>query len=315
MRLSLVILVSLLAACATTPATTFPPPTPAEASASSTPVPLAPSPTTVPSPTLAPTPLASGTAAPVVEPPLTEECAASAGTVESVSIPSSTTAPIRTRIYLPPCYASLHDRRYPVLYLLHGQGFTEDQWERLGAVTGADELIGAGKIAPLLIVMPRDPGERFDPALVEAVIPYVDSTYRTVEERAARAIGGLSRGGGWAVHFGLKYADRFGRLGLHSPAVFYDDEYNLLEWGRRLRDRPKPAVYLDVGEGDGNRRSPAWLAQVFTWFDFQHIYIVRPGGHSERYWARHVREYLQFYAAEWREATWSAAAEVEQGGP
>jgi enterochelin esterase-like enzyme len=269
----------------------------------------------VPSPTIAPTPLASATTAPLDEPPFTEECTASAGTVESVSIPSPATGPIRTRIYLPPCYASQRDRRYPVLYLLHGQGFSEDQWERLGAVAGADELIAAGEIASLLIVMPRDPGEGFDPALVEAVIPYVDSRYRTVDERAARAIGGLSRGGGWAVHFGLKYAERFGRIGLHSPAVFYDDEYNILEWGRRLRDRPKPAVYLDVGEGDGNRRSPAWLDQVFTWFDFGHTYIVRPGGHTERYWAKHMREYLKFYAADWREATWAVAGEALEARP
>lgn len=229
-----------------------------------------------------------------------------------MSILASAAGPIRTRIYLPPCYASRLELRYPVLYLLHGRGFTEDQWERLGAVAGADELIAADEIAPLLIVMPRDPGERFDPAFMEAILPYVDATYRTVDEREARAIGGLSRGGGWAVHFGLKYPNRFARLGLHSPAVFYDDEYSILEWGRQLREQPKPTVYLDVGDSDANQRSPAWLDQVFTWFDFDHTYLVRPGSHTERYWAKYVREYLRFYAADWRDAPWSntsAAAE------
>ncbi|MDW8326406.1 MAG: alpha/beta hydrolase-fold protein [Anaerolineales bacterium] len=279
---------------------------------------VTPSPTTAPPPTLTLTTPAPTIAAPATEPTelsVTEACTSRVGTVESVSIPSPDTGPIRARIYLPPCYAGHRERRYPVLYLLHGRGFAEDQWERLGAVAGADELIAAGEIAPLLIVMPRDPGERFDPALVEAVIPYVDSTYRTVAERAARAIGGLSRGGGWAVHFGLKYAETFGRLGLHSPAVFYDDEYNILEWSRRLRDRPKPAVYLDVGEGDGSRHSSAWLDQVFTWFDFRHTYIVRPGGHTERYWAGHVREYLKFYAADWREATWNTERDAAEPAP
>jgi enterochelin esterase-like enzyme len=260
-------------------------------------------------PPVEPTPVA---VTPTAEPLPAENCAAAAGTVKTVSILASAAGPIRTRIYLPPCYASRLELRYPVLYLLHGRGFTEDQWERLGAVAGADELIAADEIAPLLIVMPRDPGERFDPAFMEAILPYVDATYRTVDEREARAIGGLSRGGGWAVHFGLKYADRFGRLGLHSPAVFYDDEYSILEWGRQLREQPKPTVYLDVGDSDANQRSPAWLDQVFTWFDFDHTYLVRPGSHTERYWAKYVREYLRFYAADWRNAPWSntsAAAE------
>lgn len=259
------------------------------------------SPTRLPAPTL--TPSAIVTAAAVgesVESPAAGSCAATTGTVESVRIPSPATGPIRARLYLPSCYAERPAERYPVLYLLHGKGFTEDQWERLGAATGADELIAAGEIAPLIVVMPRDAGESFDPALVDAILPYVDAHYRTLDDRATRAIGGLSRGGGWAVHFGLKYPERFGRIGLHSPAVFYEDERNILEWGRQLRDRPKPAVYLDVGDGDGNQRSPAWLDQVFTWFDFGHTYIVRPGAHTERYWAAHVSEYLRFYAAGWR---------------
>jgi len=314
MRLNYLISLLLLTACA---APTPPPPASLLPGETAVPPPSSPAPTlppTVAPPWPTPTvkaPVASQTA----EPLPTEDCTASAGTVELVSIPAAATGPIRARIYLPPCYASRPDQRYPVLYLLHGRGFTEDQWERLGAVSGADELLAAGEIAPLLIVMPRDPGERFDPALVEAILPYIDATYRTVDERAARAIGGLSRGGGWAVHFGLKYADRFGRLGLHSPAVFYDDEYRILEWSRQLRDRPKPAVYLDVGEGDANLRSPAWLDQVFTWFDFPHTYIVRPGGHSESYWARHVREYLRFYAAAWRDVTWSSADRADPESP
>ncbi|MGQ0601100.1 MAG: alpha/beta hydrolase [Anaerolineales bacterium] len=244
--------------------------------------------TTVPSPTPAPTAV----------PPCTDVT----GTITSTSIPSPLTGPITTRIYLPPCYAQ-SKARYPVLYLLHGKGFTEDQWERLGVATAADELIATDTIAPLIIVMPRAPSsDRWDEALALTVVPYVDTTFRTVSERAARALGGLSRGGGWAVHIGLQFPEMFGRLGLHSPAVFYGDEGKLLNWGRAIfkAGGPAPAIYIDVGEGDRDGQSAAWLDQVFTYFNWKQTFIVQPGGHSEKYWSQHVRDYLRFYAADWR---------------
>ncbi|MBL8058098.1 MAG: esterase family protein, partial [Anaerolineales bacterium] len=198
----------------------------------------------------------------------------------------------------------------PVLYLLHGLGFTEDQWQRLGVTAAADELIQAGAIAPLIIVMPRDRrDERLDPALVKDLIPYIDAHYATLAARPARALGGLSRGGGWAAHFGLRYPEVFGRVGLHSPAVFYGDEGNLLEWARQLKAKPKPTVYIDSGENDATIRSPVWLDQVFTWFKVEHTFIIQPGGHTEQYWSKHVRDYLIFYAADWR------SLRLDEGGP
>lgn len=260
-----------------------------------------------PSPTLPPTgtplpPTSTPTPTPTITPlPSPTPCADEQGTVASVRVPSPTLRyEIDTRLYLPPCYAAKSER-YPVLYLLHGLNFKEDQWEQLGVAAAADELIASGAIAPLIIVMPRDRRDaRLDPALVKDLVPYIDATYRTVNAREARAIGGLSRGGGWAVHFGLKYADTFGRIGLHSPAVFYEDELNILEWARLLKDKPKPAIYIDTGENDATLRSPVWLDQVFTWFEFGHTFIMQPGGHTETYWAAHVRDYLKFYAADWR---------------
>jgi poly(3-hydroxybutyrate) depolymerase len=60
------------------------------------------------------------------------------------------------RIYLPPCYDEKPDERYPVLYLLHGQTYTDDQWLRLGAVHVLDELILSGEAQPFIIVFPDD---------------------------------------------------------------------------------------------------------------------------------------------------------------
>jgi enterochelin esterase-like enzyme len=273
-----------------------------------------------PAPLPSVTPTALPTAAPsstlrVVAPP--QVCTEVQGTVSTLKVPSAVLRyDIDTRLYLPPCYASAKERRYPVLYLIHGLNFTEDQWQRLGVITATNELIAAGEIAPLIIVMPRDRrDDRLDRAFVEDLIPYIDQTYRTVTSRQARAIGGLSRGGGWAVHIGLKYPEAFGRIGLHSPAVFYDDEMSILEWARQLKDKPRPAIYIDTGEGDATLRSPVWLDQVLTWFEIEHTFIIQSGGHSEKYWSQHIRDYLRFYAADWRGATFWEDVPWEGAGP
>ena len=207
------------------------------------------------------------------------------------------------RLYLPPCYATSGER-YPVLYLIHGLNFAEDQWQRLGASEAADRLIAAGEIAPLLIVMPRDRRDsRWDPAFVKDLVPFIDRNYRTLGDREHRAIGGLSRGGGWAVHLGLRYPDQFGRIGAHSPAVFFGDENSILEWTHHLPPNQVPAIYVDIGQDDRQLNSARWLDQVFTWFKVEHTYLVQPGGHSERYWTAHMGDYLRFYAADWRESS------------
>ena len=132
-------------------------------------------------------------------------------------------------IYLPPCYDYDTDESYPVLYLLHGQTFQDDQWVNLGAATAADNLIHRGEAPPFIMVFPDDrywnlpPGESFGERLIDDIIPYIDRTYRTRAERQYRALGGLSRGGGWAVHQLLTRYDLFGMIGLHSPVIFNDD--------------------------------------------------------------------------------------------
>jgi enterochelin esterase-like enzyme len=227
-------------------------------------------------------------------------CVETQGIISQISVPSSTLRyPIDARIYLPPCYAA-SDRRYPVLYLIHGLNFKEDQWERLGATQTADALTEAGEIAPLVMVMPRDRRDsRLDRAFVTDLIPYIDTHYRTLADRQHRAIGGLSRGAGWAIHIGLQYPAVFARLGAHSPAIFYGDEQKIINWTHHLPDDQVPAIYFDIGEQDAERQSAHWFDQVLTWFQVEHTYILRSGGHSEKYWSAHMAEYLRFYAADW----------------
>ena len=113
-------------------------------------------------------------------------------------------------IYLPPCYDVQTDEKYPVLYLLHGQTYVDDEWVRLGAPSVADDLIHSGRAVPFIMVFPDDrywnvaAGGGFGDRLINALIPYIDRNYRTLADRQHRALGGLSRGGGWTVELGLK---------------------------------------------------------------------------------------------------------------
>ncbi len=251
---------------------------------------------------LTPEPSATATYPPVLTAtPIVLPCTETQGAVQPIHVPSPTLRyPIDALIYLPPCYYT-STGYFPVLYLIHGLNFKEDQWARIGAPAAADALIAAGEIAPLIIVMPRDRlDDRLDPAFVTDLVPYIDQNYHTRPYREFRAIGGLSRGGGWAIHLGLHYPEVFGRIGAHSPAVFYGDDSNVLQWARHLPEEHRPVVYEDIGDNDPLGRSAAWLDQVLTWFDIQHTFIVQPGAHIEKYWSAHVAEYLRFYAADWR---------------
>jgi enterochelin esterase-like enzyme len=222
--------------------------------------------------------------------------------VAAVSIsPTTLHYALDARIYLPPCYAS-SQQRYPVLYLLHGLNNTENQWVELGVVTTTNQLIAAGAIAPLIIVMPRDRlDSRYDPAIVEDLLPYVDTNYRTLADRRHRAIGGLSRGAGWAIHLGLHYPDRFSRIGAHSPAIFYGDDTNIRNWAWHMPAGLSPEVYIDIGDNDPVRNSSVWLDQILTWYKIKHTLIIQPGAHVAAYWSAHLPEYLVFYAAGWRD--------------
>ena len=248
-----------------------------------------PTPTPLPAPTATITPLA---------------CLNNPGRVEEGSL-DSTNPPQEFRIYLPPCYEEKADQRYPVLYLLHGQTYTDDQWIRLGAVDVTDKLILSGKSIPFIIVFPDDhywnlpPGPGFGQRLVDELIPYVDSTYRTLPDRSQRAIGGLSRGAGWALHLGLTRWDLFGTIGLHSLAVLQKDASKIKAWLAVIPASSRPRVFMDIGDNDPEGAMARQVELQFNEVGLTHEWHLYSGAHTEEYWSAHVEEYIQWYAEGW----------------
>lgn len=235
------------------------------------------------------------------------QCADESGIVEVHEIESAfLDSGLRFRVYTPPCYDQ-SARRYPVLYLVHGQTYTDDQWDRLGADEAADALIGAGEVAPFLIVMPYDRSSNqpskdgFDQAVIEELLPWIDEHYRTVAERHARAVGGLSRGASWAIHFGLTHPELFSAVGGHSPPVFVEDASQVRGWLEMVPAEQMPRIWLDIGERDQRAilDSATWFEKLLTERNIPHEWYLFAGDHSEAYWSSHVEQYLRWYVREW----------------
>ena len=236
--------------------------------------------------------------------PLT--CLAQPGHVDSGKL-ESTNPPQEYLIYLPPCYDST-DARYPVLYLLHGQTYTHDQWIRLGAVDIIDDLILSDESVPFIVVFPDDrywnlpPGPGFGQRLIETLIPYIDENYRTLDDRDQRAIGGLSRGAGWALRLGFTRWDLFGSIGLHSPAVLQKDASQIDNWLADIPASSQPRVFMDIGDNDPELSMAVNIESQFNEYGLIHEWHLYSGGHTEDYWSAHVEEYIRWYAEEWNKA-------------
>jgi enterochelin esterase-like enzyme len=208
-------------------------------------------------------------------------------------------------IYLPPCYDEKADTRYPVLYLLHGQTYTADQWIRIGVVDALDDLILSGETMPFIIVFPDDrywnlpPGAGFGDRLVGNLIPYIDSNYRTFPDRNHRAIGGMSRGAGWSLRLGLSRWDLFSVIGLHSLAVLQSDRSKLDRWVDDIPVSSRPTIFMDIGDNDQELAMAISVESVLNEMGISHEWHRYRGAHTEEYWSAHVDEYIQWYAEQW----------------
>ena len=140
----------------------------------------------------------------------------------------------KMQVYTPPGYT--RDRKYPVLYLFHGIGGDETEWQRFASPDVLlDNLIADGKAVPMIIVMPNGRAQKNDRAegnvfaaapafatferdLLDDVIPAIESRYSTSTDREHRALAGLSMGGGQSLNFGLAHLDTFAWVGGFSSA-------------------------------------------------------------------------------------------------
>jgi S-formylglutathione hydrolase FrmB len=144
-------------------------------------------------------------------------------------------------IYLPKGYR-YSQKRFPVVYLLHGQGGNETGWMKYGKVDSVINKLTADKaIAEMIVVMPDgrndyylntfDGKVRYEDYFIKELMPFIDSTYRTKPDRLSRAIVGVSMGGFGATLYGLKNTDKFSTVVGLSAAVRTDSMFVDMENG------------------------------------------------------------------------------------
>jgi enterochelin esterase-like enzyme len=159
------------------------------------------------------------------------------GSVESAAIGG----PIDYTVYLPAGYDLSGGTRYPTLYLLHGRGDTQAAWQQIGP--DLDELIAAGSIPPMVVVMPDAPwsdrggyyvdseytgggagvtaaGVAIETAFTTELIPAIDDRYATIDDRASRVVGGYSMGAAGALRYATAHQELFANALILSPAVY-----------------------------------------------------------------------------------------------
>lgn len=162
----------------------------------------------------------------------------SASQIVTASLDSEAVGTLDYAVYLPPGYES-SQLNYPTVYLLHGRGDTMSAWQRMASTL--DHMIAEQKIQPMIVVMPDAPwndrgnwytdsqfagsgtqaqGEDVETAFTRDLVAHIDSTYRTVADREARAVGGYSMGGAGALRMSLAHQDVFSSGIILSPAVY-----------------------------------------------------------------------------------------------
>ena len=210
-------------------------------------------------------------------------------------------------IYLPPCYSESYPHGYPVLYLIHGQSFSDDQWIRLGVPETADAYFISGQLKPFIVVMPRDEyylepwfQSSFGDNLVKGLVPWVDSHYHTCTQRSCRAIGGLSRGATWAVVLGMTYWQEFGTIGAHSLPDSPYTEATTRDHFKVMADQGYPRLSVDVGDLDGYRSGTLKFVAYLEKYHIPFTWHLNQGNHDEVYWHAHVPEYVLWYGQAWK---------------
>jgi enterochelin esterase-like enzyme len=214
-------------------------------------------------------------------------------------------------VYTPPGYSK--NKKYSVLYLLHGIGGDEKEWLKHGQPQVIlDNLYADKKLEPMIVVLPngramkddRAIGNMFDSARVQAftvfekdllndLIPFIEKKYSTYKDREHRAVAGLSMGGGQSLNFGLGNLDKFAWVGGFSSAPNTKLPEVLVPNPAEAKSKLK-LLWISCGDADGlmpfSKRTHDYLYEK----NVPHVFYVEPGGHDFKVWKNDLYMFSQF---------------------
>jgi enterochelin esterase-like enzyme len=231
------------------------------------------------------------------------------GELEMISYESKSVGTTRKmQVYTPPGYS--REKKYPVLYLLHGIGGDETEWQRFCKPNVIlDNLLAQGKATPMIVVMPNGRAQKNDRAqgnvfasapafaafekdLLEDVIPTIEGRYAVQADREHRALAGLSMGGGQALNFGLAHLDTFAWVGGFSSAPNTKPPAELVPDPAVAKEKLK-VLWLACGKRDGLIRISQDVHAYLKEKDVPHIWHVDGYAHDPREWKNNLYLFAQ----------------------
>jgi len=158
---------------------------------------------------------------------------------------------VRYCVMLPASYETDHEKKYPILYFLHGLGENEQALLRSGGWELIEDLRQQNEIGDFLIAAPEgwdsffinsaDGRDRYSDFLLSEFLPYIETHYRIIRERKTRGVTGLSMGGYGALRLAFAYPKLFGSVSAQSPALITETPQQL---DADLRDAGRLASLL-----------------------------------------------------------------------
>lgn len=253
-------------------------------------------------------------------------------------------------VELPPSYAS-GDRKYPVVYALHGLFESRGFYERRGlaaAFAGARER---GDLPELIVVVAdgsnsfyvNGPAGAYEDMIVKDLVEHVEKTYRAVPSREGRALFGVSMGGYGALRMAFKYPDRFAAVATHSAMLLeklpgaedgtrrgqmasfnrvFGDSIDAALWAAndplqlatKVDPKTAPALYFDCGSEDrfGLYVGNKDLHEKLQARGVKHEFGLYPGDHGYEYVRGVIDKSLRFLGAALKPAAKPAPASAKK---
>lgn len=211
-------------------------------------------------------------------------------------------------VYTPPDYSD--SMKYPVLYLLHGIGGDEEEWRRGGhPEIILDNLIADKQAEPMIVIMPNGRAQtndraegnvmasapafaKFENDLLKDLIPFIESKYSVKTDRDARAIAGLSMGGGQSLNFGLGHLDTFAWVGGFSSAPNTKAPEELVPDPQQTTDQLK-LLFVSCGNKDGLIRISQGVHTYLKEKSVPHIWHVDEHAHDFQHWKKGLFHFAQ----------------------
>ena len=234
------------------------------------------------------------------------------GTVTYEYYPSVEGSTGSLAVYTPPGYHQAPSKKYPVFYLISGTTDTEETFFKVGRTNMIlDNLIAEGKAVPMIVVMPYGnplariaeqtgqpkPGDiisrdgedavqrakLFETDLITKIIPHIEKSYRTINNKNNRAIGGFSRGGGQTLRTAFGNMDKFCWICCYSAylsAPEMESSFKNVYENPEQTNKELKLLWVSVGNEDFLYKPTVEFIDFLKSKKVNHKTLITSGGHT-----------------------------------